>query len=134
MNSRNDYFYSDDTRFCQNTRTLEFCEDCVVLANGDYAYYGIDCEGYDGVYMCEHAKEEGFRYDVHDMEWYDPKEQDDVSVLNWDFKTGRRKRAYTRRKNIGTWNITRYKNNYYVGYLKVVANEDDDTLIPRELA
>lgn len=70
---------------------------------------------------------------MYDEEWYDPEEWDDVRVLNWDSQAGRRKRAYTRRKNIGCYSITRYKNNYYVGYLTY--REVDDTCvegIPRE--
>lgn len=54
---REDYFYSEDVRWCENTRTYEFREDCVRLCNGDFAYYGYDCEGYDGVGYCEECNE-----------------------------------------------------------------------------
>ena len=54
---REDYFRADDVRWCENTQSDEFVEDCVQLANGDYAYYGYDGEGYPGVGYCEHCGE-----------------------------------------------------------------------------
>ena len=149
---RQDYFYDDEVHYCVNTGTNEYEDDCVQLANGDWAFYGHNGEGYDGVYVCdccgeyfleddmsyedysdqylcdgcfydeqqrymkEHADEEGFRYDVVDREWYDPKQngQDDVRVLAWDWDTKRRYNAHTRRKNIHKWSgLYTYKNNYY---------------------
>lgn len=52
VESRSDYFYNDEVFYCENTGSDEFREDCVVLANGDFAYYGRDCEGYHGVGYC----------------------------------------------------------------------------------
>lgn len=57
VDTRDDYFYSYDTRWCTNTHSNEFCADCVQLGNGDYAYYGHECKGYEGVYYCDNCNE-----------------------------------------------------------------------------
>lgn len=57
IDSRRDYFRDLDVCWCVNTQTHEMREDCVRLANGEYAYNGRDREGYDDVYYCEHCGE-----------------------------------------------------------------------------
>lgn len=57
VDSRNDYFYRDEVVWCVNTQSDEYEEDAVELNNGDYAYYGRNCEGYDGVYHCPECDE-----------------------------------------------------------------------------
>lgn len=71
VDGRDDYYYYCDTYYCENTQTREFKEDCVQLANGDYAYYGRDCEGYDGVYECEECGEYFLEDDIEYSELVD---------------------------------------------------------------
>lgn len=74
VDSRDDWFYNHDVRYCENTQEYEFCDDCVQLANGDYAYYGYEREGYEGVYYCdnccEYYLEDDMRYSELLDEYY----------------------------------------------------------------
>ena len=54
---RDDYFYDTECHYCENTGTWEYEDDCVEMGNGDYAYYGRYCNGYDGVYRCPECEE-----------------------------------------------------------------------------
>ena len=166
IDSRDDYVLYRHTEYCVNTDQRECEDDCVQLANGDWAYYGRDCEGYDGVYYCEHCEEyyleedmtyselldemlcndcchdaeqeymaqhsEDYRYDVYDMEWYDPEEYgcSDVRVLYWDYDQHRRRSGYTRRHHIryDTSSFARYHNNWYFSNV----TWHNDVKMPRE--
>lgn len=57
VESRGDYMLDEHTYYCVNTGQSECEDDCVRLGSGDYAYYGRDCTGYNGVYYCEHCEE-----------------------------------------------------------------------------
>jgi len=57
VENRDDYILYRHTEYCVNTDARECEEDCVQLANGDYAYYGYEREGYEGVYYCERCDE-----------------------------------------------------------------------------
>ena len=69
---RGDYFYNDEVTYCENTGTYEYEDDCVQLYNGDYAYYGRNCDGYDGVCRCEVCDE----YFLEDDGYYSEKTGD----------------------------------------------------------
>ena len=49
---RDDNYHDYQVRYCVNTNDYRFRDDCVELANGDWAYYGRDCEGFDDVFYC----------------------------------------------------------------------------------
>lgn len=49
---RQDWILRRDSRYCQNTHSDELFEDVVELHDGEYAYYGAMCEGYEGVEEC----------------------------------------------------------------------------------
>lgn len=57
VDTREDYFYSDETHYCENIREDAFEDDCVMLGNGDYAYFGYEGRGYDDVRYCDECKE-----------------------------------------------------------------------------
>lgn len=84
---RDDYFYNNEVCYCENTGTYEYEDDCVRLGNGDYAYYGRNCEGYDGVYCCDECGEyfledDGYYSDVTG-EYYCCEECRDEAETRW---------------------------------------------------
>lgn len=110
-----EYYLSEDMRYSELLDEW-YCDDCANELEQEY--------------MKGHAKENGYRYDAYDGEWYDPKEWSDVRVLNWDIYACKRKNAYTRRRNLRCYNITRYKGNWYCGYLW---RKVDGVIVPREV-
>lgn len=73
VDSREDYFWSYQTRYCVNTETDEYRDDCVQLHDGDYAYAGEDCDDPEGngVSYCECCGQYFLEEDIHYSEMLD---------------------------------------------------------------
>lgn len=120
VESRDDWFYHDQTYWCENTRTNEFDDDVICIANGDCYYAGTDCrypEDYD-LYRCPYCNEWFYRGCQSDYYYSDITEkyyccEDCLTKDEADYKER-------------NWEYSEYDNEYFESDVIVATMWNDD--------